>query len=192
MKILFIFSVKLYAEKCAKLSECDTTKGLYCRDNYDNPCNCPIQSKFQFCDCQIGFHWNYSTNNCEKCLSNEYYNNYALDPTLARCNEKLTENVTCNDSFQCYEPMNCIVSLNNSTCLCNGTQYHSFSTLDCVPQKSINGTCSVDFNCRVDQYLECKSNKCKCIPKYPLWSESISSIKYSLFKQHIVLYMKIN
>jgi hypothetical protein len=55
-------------------------------------------------------------------------------------------------------------------CQCDAFEYHEFEKLKCEPQKIINGNCSVDFNCRVDKYLECNNGTCQCISAYPLWS----------------------
>jgi hypothetical protein len=35
----------------------------------------------------------------------------------------------------------------------------------------IKGNCSVDFNCRVDKYLECNNGTCQCISEFPFWSD---------------------
>ena len=63
--------------------------------------------------------------------------------------------------------MNCT---SNNICQCDLYFYHDFSTLSCLPQQDYNGNCSVDFNCRVDKYLECRNGKCLCIPQYPYYS----------------------
>jgi hypothetical protein len=53
-----------YAENCTNSStKCDSARGLYCPTEI-NLCNCPVQSEYIFCDCQIGYHWNYTDNIC--------------------------------------------------------------------------------------------------------------------------------
>ena len=178
LSFLFL-QVKSYGESCVKSNECNMTTGLYCpRDSFTSPCNCPKISNSIFCDCQVRFHWNYSTNQCENCDSREYYDNYDFDPKLAKCTEKLRENVMCKDTYQCYEPMRCNNTSNqNKTCQCADKEYHNFSNLTCLPQGTINQTCSIDLHCRSDQYLICNSTstQCTCISQFPLWSNSSSS-----------------
>ena len=81
------------------------------------------------------------------------------------CLNKLYENQTCSLTVQCFEPMTC-----TTMCQCDTYQYHNISTLTCVPQKTFNKNCNVDFNCRVDKYLQCSNSTCQCIPEYPMWS----------------------
>ncbi len=57
-----------YAESCQKISDCDIKQGLYC-PTVLNLCNCPIESNSIFCDCKVGYHWNYSIKECGK----QYY-----------------------------------------------------------------------------------------------------------------------
>ena len=80
---------------------------------------------------------------------------------------RLRENVTCSSSNQCFEPMTC-TSFN--ICQCGAFEYHNFETLTCSPQQSINRDCSVDFNCRVDKYLECIKKTCQCNSTTQFWS----------------------
>lgn len=58
----------------------------------------------------------------------------------------------------------------NNICQCSSYQYHNFSALTCIDQQSYNGYCSVDFNCRVDKYLQCRNGLCQCVSPYSLWS----------------------
>jgi hypothetical protein len=64
--------------------------------------------------------------------------------------------------------MNCT---NQSMCQCGDKEYHEFSSLTCNAQKNHSQSCSIDFNCRVDKYLECKSETCQCISSFPTWSD---------------------
>ncbi len=84
-----------------------------------------------------------------------------------KCLDKLVENATCTYSYQCYSPMTCT---SNNICQCSAYKYHTLSTLTCTNQQVYNGYCSVDFNCRVDKYLQCQNGLCQCISAYPLWS----------------------
>jgi hypothetical protein len=64
--------------------------------------------------------------------------------------------------------MNCTI---NGTCQCGYREYHNISSLTCIPQKTHLETCSVDYNCRVDKYLECLGGSCQCISSFPTWSD---------------------
>lgn len=55
-------------------------------------------------------------------------------------------------------------------CKCGAFEYHDYSTLTCKPQKSFNVSCSVEYNCRVDKYLNCSNGFCSCITQFPVWS----------------------
>ena len=63
----------------------------------------------------------------------------------------------------------------NNICQCGNFQYHNLATLACLPQQNYSSSCSVDFNCRVDKYLQCVSGTCQCIPAYPFWSNGYAS-----------------
>ena len=63
--------------------------------------------------------------------------------------------------------MNCS---SNGVCQCGDQQYHNKATLTCVNQVSYMGSCTVDFNCRVDFYLKCLNGHCQCTSSYPIWS----------------------
>ena len=79
---------------------------------------------------------------------------------------KMSENSTCNISSDCCEPMSCISKI----CHCGLFQYHDFSALSCTPQKTYMQPCSVDYNCRLDKYLQCSNGKCDCTPVYPTYA----------------------
>jgi hypothetical protein len=64
--------------------------------------------------------------------------------------------------------MNCTM---NNICQCGTYWYHNYPILTCSPQQDYSGACAVDFNCRVDKYLECKNGACVCISAYPLYSD---------------------
>ena len=85
---------------------------------------------------------------------------------------KYVENTTCTNRTDCLEPMTCTA---NNICQCGPFQYHNFPTLTCLPQESYLGSCSVDFNCRVDKYLQCVSGACQCISAYPVWSDGFDT-----------------
>jgi hypothetical protein len=95
----------------------------------------------------------------------EYY-----DPILQLCIDKLNENYKCYETYQCLSPMNCT---NNGICQCGGNEYHNVSTLSCIAQKTYTESCAVDFNCRVDKYLECRDGSCQCISLFPFWSKRL-------------------
>ena len=59
----------------------------------------------------------------------------------------------------------------NKICQCGSFQYHDYPILTCLDQNNHGGSCAVDYNCRVDKYLQCKNGSCLCIPAYPLWSD---------------------
>jgi hypothetical protein len=79
----------------------------------------------------------------------------------------LNENATCRLTIQCFSPMTCSSA---GICQCSKWQYHNINTLACIDQKRYNGTCTVDFNCRADKYLQCLNGLCKCLSSYPVWS----------------------
>ena len=97
-----------------------------------------------------------------QCNSTQYW-----DLDFLMCLNKIKENQTCSQTYQCFEPMNCT---EYNMCQCGPFEYHDFPTLTCLPQQSYLGNCSVDLNCRVDKYLECVNGLCVCIPQYPHWS----------------------
>ena len=90
------------------------------------------------------------------------------------CLEKRRETEQCSEEVQCYSPMNCKA---DNTCICDSFNYHEFSTLTCIPQKTINETCNSDINCRTDNKLECLNGKCQCIPSYPNWSTRLGTCR---------------
>ena len=85
---------------------------------------------------------------------------------------KYVENTTCTNRTDCLEPMTCTA---NNICQCGPFQYHNLATLTCLPQQSYLGSCSIDFNCRVDKYLQCVSGACQCISAYPVWSDALDA-----------------
>ena len=76
---------------------------------------------------------------------------------------KFRENITCSLNSDCCEPMNCA----SNACHCGSFQYHDTSLLSCIPQKIYKQSCSIDYNCRVDKYLQCLNGQCDCTPVYP-------------------------
>ena len=84
----------------------------------------------------------------------------------------LFENATCRSSVQCFSPMTC---LSSGICQCSQYQYHNMSILACINQKRYNGTCSVDFNCRADKYLQCFNGLCQCLSSFPVWSNGFDA-----------------
>jgi hypothetical protein len=52
-----------YTDFCMRTSHCDASKGLYCPKTKDL-CNCPIKSSSIFCDCKIGFYWDFTDEKC--------------------------------------------------------------------------------------------------------------------------------
>ncbi len=69
--------------------------------------------------------------------------------------------------------MNCSIradDINDTICKCDDYQYHNISALQCLSQNTINLTCLINYNCRLDQNLECINGSCKCNTSYPYWS----------------------
>ena len=90
--------LKSYTGSCTNNSECDTSKGLYCRQQSASNveyCNCPALSQTNMCDCaSSSYYWNGI-----KCTSVYGYNegpcsgNYSCTAGLI-CN-RLTSKCTC-------------------------------------------------------------------------------------------------
>jgi hypothetical protein len=56
-------------------------------------------------------------------------------------------------------------------CQCSQSFYYFDSKIQtCNPQGSYLASCNIDYNCRVDLYLECVNSKCTCISPFPIWS----------------------
>jgi hypothetical protein len=84
---------------CFNTSECDAAQGLICYLS-GLPCNCPVNSSIQMCDCP----------------TNSYY-----DYDLASCQSLNLYNETCNASYMCDSALGlfCQTILSNATnCSC--------------------------------------------------------------------------
>ena len=66
------------------------------------------------------------------------------------------------------------MTCSSGLCRCSSFQYYDYTALNCVNQKSINQTCNIDYNCRVDQGLQCVSGICQCVSAIPTWFSSTS------------------
>ena len=82
----------------------------------------------------------------------------------------MSENATCSATIQCLGPLTC----SSFRCKCGSYEYHNETSLTCISQKSINGACSVDYNCRSDRGLQCRSGLCECVSQTPIWSSSLT------------------
>ena len=64
-----------------------------------------------------------------------------------------------------------MICTTNLICQCSQTFYYfDYLTLSCLPQGTYLASCSIDYNCRVDRYLNCVFGTCQCISSFPVWS----------------------
>jgi hypothetical protein len=59
-------TLKSYTQTCNSVSQCDGTKGLFCKTNssrgvYEESCNCPALGVVNTCDCPSSHYWDGST-----------------------------------------------------------------------------------------------------------------------------------
>jgi hypothetical protein len=88
-----------YTKTCYSASECDLTQGLTCYLS-GSPCNCPMNSSIDMCDCLTTQYYDYNVTSCQ---------------TLKLYNE------TCYGSFMCESALGlfCQTSISNATnCSC--------------------------------------------------------------------------
>ena len=108
------------------------------------------------CDCSVDQYWD----------------------TNKICLRKKNENATCSRNVECFRNMNCFAG----KCSCSSFQYHNFTALRCENQRFENGSCEINYHCRVDKGLVCSSSTCQCAPDTPIWSffyhKCIARIKY--------------
>jgi hypothetical protein len=142
-----------------KCSNCATnyyllnTGSIYCVSKKLKNESCSSSNE---CRGDLGLVCNQGT--CQ-CSSSQTWSN-----TNQTC--KMSENSTCSISSDCCEPMSCISNI----CHCGAFQYHDTSTLLCTPQKTYMQSCSVNYHCRADKYLQCLNGKCDCTPVYPTYA----------------------
>ena len=55
--------------------------------------------------------------------------------------------------------------------------YFNQTSSSCLPQGSYLASCTIEYNCRVDKYLECSNGACQCITTYPVWPNGFGKCK---------------
>lgn len=106
---------KSYTVPCTQTNECDDTAGLICPST-TGTCNCPVASSTIFCDCPVGYFYDYTNNTC----GNELYSYLQLIKTYLKLfifvAPALINSLNCTNDYQCKTSSS--LTCQNGTCKC--------------------------------------------------------------------------